>query len=173
MSSAFAMTAAIPASCTRFRPRGLSRTLSTTIIQTNISPDICTPGCTVPLATGITAGSSRGSGRQLSSRAVAADVKLEDLPLYATDKDLAVVILGERAAKMWPGIAKHFEGRGLPPIDSLFGGRYVPAVVKFFDAMNGVSGPGPGTYPTLLGPPYPSQDGKENPWPGRNRLKQS
>lgn len=87
-------------------------------------------------------------------------MKIEDLPLYATDKQLAAVILGERGG-MWAGIAKHYEGRGLPPIDSLFGGRYVPAVVKFFDALNGVNGQAP----------FPSQDGKENPWPAQNSRK--
>jgi len=87
-------------------------------------------------------------------------MKLENLPLFATDKDLGEALLGDRA-KMWPAIAKHYEGRGLPPLDSLFGGRYVPAVVKFFDALNGVNGPAP----------FPAEDGKENPWPAQNPRK--
>jgi hypothetical protein len=78
---------------------------------------------------------------------------VDQLPLYATDAELAPVILGKRA-KNWPAIARHFEGRGLPQVDALFGGRYVPAVVKFFDALNGVTGDAP----------FPSEDGIEKPW---------
>jgi hypothetical protein len=80
-------------------------------------------------------------------------MKLDELPLYADDKDLAQVLLGKRA-KEWPMIARHYEGRGLPAIDSLFGGRYVPAVVKFFDALNGVTGDAP----------FPAKDGPEGIW---------
>jgi hypothetical protein len=88
-------------------------------------------------------------------------MKLEDLPLYATDKELAEVLLGKRAY-LWPQILAHYEGRcGLPTVNSLFGGRYVPAVVKFFDALNGVNGSAP----------FPSEDGKENPWPAQNPRK--
>ena len=87
-------------------------------------------------------------------------MKLDALPLFATDKDLGEALLGDRA-KMWPGIAKHYEGRGLPPVDSLFGGRYVPAVVKFFDALNGVNGAAP----------FPAEDGREQPWPAGNHRK--
>jgi len=87
-------------------------------------------------------------------------MKLDELPLYSTDKDLAEALLGDRA-KMWPAIAKHYEGRGLPPVDSLFGGRYVPAVIKFFDAVNGVNGAAP----------IPAADGEEQPWPAQNSRK--
>jgi hypothetical protein len=78
---------------------------------------------------------------------------VSQLPLFATDKELAPAILGSRA-KEWPMIARHYEGRGLPAIDSLFGGRYVPAVVKFFDALNGVTGDAP----------FPAKDGPEGIW---------
>lgn len=90
-------------------------------------------------------------------------MKLDELPLYATDKQLAEALLGERA-RLWPAIARHFEGRhGLPPVNPLFGGRYVPAVVKFFDALNGVNGPAP----------FPAKDGRENPWPQNSRKRQA
>ena len=87
-------------------------------------------------------------------------MKLEDLPLFADDKELGAALLGRRA-KDWPVIAKHYEGRGLPPVDSLFGGRYVPAVVKFFDALNGVNGAAP----------FPAEDGRENPWSAQNQRR--
>ena len=87
-------------------------------------------------------------------------MNLADLPLFATDKELAEVFLGKRAY-LWPQIVAHYEGRcGMPAVDSLFGGRYVPAVVKFFDALNGITGS-----------TFPSQDGKENPWPAQNPRK--
>lgn len=87
-------------------------------------------------------------------------MKFDDLPLYATDKELAEAFLGKRAY-LWPAIALHYEGRGLPAIDSLFGGRYVPAVIKFFDAVNGVNGAAP----------IPAADGEEQPWPAQNSRK--
>jgi hypothetical protein len=78
---------------------------------------------------------------------------INQLPLFATDKELGEALLGTRA-KDWPRIARHFEGRGLPAIDNLFGGRYVPAVVKFFDALHGADGDAP----------FPAEDGIEKPW---------
>lgn len=88
-------------------------------------------------------------------------MKLGELPLYATDNELAAALLGKRSY-LWAQIVAHYEGRGLPAVDSLFGGRYVPAVVKFFDALNGVDGPAP----------FPAEDGKENPWPQNKQKRQ-
>ncbi len=89
-------------------------------------------------------------------------MKLDELPIFATDKELAEAFLGKRAY-LWSMIVSHYEGRGLPAVDSLFGGRYVPAVVKFFDTLNGVNGPAP----------LPAADGKENPWPQSTRRRQA
>ncbi|MGB6327140.1 MAG: hypothetical protein WBG11_15570 [Methylocella sp.] len=62
-----------------------------------------------------------------------------DLPLFASDAELAQAILGKRAPQ-WRASIQRYEGHGLPPIDPFMGGRYTPAVKQFFDAMNGVNG---------------------------------
>jgi len=61
------------------------------------------------------------------------------LPLFASDVELGRAIMGERAAE-WKLIARLFEPRGLPKVDTQLGGRYVPAVLQFFDARHGVGG---------------------------------
>lgn len=64
-------------------------------------------------------------------------VRLEDLPLFAPDEDLAQVVCGKNAGQ-WPSIAPLLEREGMPQIDPLFGGRYVPAVKAWLDAKNGL-----------------------------------
>jgi hypothetical protein len=78
---------------------------------------------------------------------------LDTLPLFATDSELGAAVLGKKRAGEWRQIAAHFEGKGLPPIDHLCGGRYVPAVKKFFDELWNVNAPG-----TL-----PARDGTDKP----------
>lgn len=51
--------------------------------------------------------------------------RFDDLPLFAPDEDLAVAVCGKNAGQ-WPSIAALLEREGLPQIDPLFGGRYVP-----------------------------------------------
>lgn len=69
---------------------------------------------------------------------------LDSLPLYATDQQLGPAILGPVKAGDWPQIAELLEGQGLPKVDTLMGGRYVPAVKAFFDHENKLtSGPLP------------------------------
>ncbi len=68
-------------------------------------------------------------------------VTLENLPLFATDAELGPAILGKRASE-WPRIAKLYEGHGLPKINPLLGGRYTPAVRRFFDCLEGTATPG-------------------------------
>ena len=67
-----------------------------------------------------------------------ARLRLEDLPLFASDAELARAILGDRAGD-WQIIAAREENRGLPPVDALYGGRYVPAVKAFFDHRHGLA----------------------------------
>ena len=62
----------------------------------------------------------------------AAPLLVDRLPLYATDRELAPAILGERAAE-WQSRIRFFEFKGLPKVNALMGGRYVPAVLAFFD----------------------------------------
>lgn len=73
----------------------------------------------------------------------ASPLRLEDLPLFAPDDDIALAVCGKNAAQ-WPSIAPLLEREGLPTIDPLFGGRYVPAVKAWLDAKNGL-GEKPGT----------------------------
>ena len=61
------------------------------------------------------------------------------LPLYATDSELSVAVLGKRSRE-WTQFVLLYEGRGLPKINHLLGGRYVPAVRKFLDVLEGVEG---------------------------------
>jgi hypothetical protein len=60
------------------------------------------------------------------------------LPLFADDTTIARVILGPDRAVEWSQIASLLEARGLPKIDPLMGGRYLPAVCAFFDEMYGL-----------------------------------
>jgi hypothetical protein len=68
---------------------------------------------------------------------------LETLPAFASDADLGRAILGARRAGEWRQIAALLEPRGLPKIDALMGGRYVPAVRAYFDRDNGLGGTAP------------------------------
>jgi hypothetical protein len=58
---------------------------------------------------------------------------LEKLPLFATEQEIATALLGPGKVDHWQQIAPLLERRGLPTIDGLMGGRYTPAVRKFFD----------------------------------------
>lgn len=70
-------------------------------------------------------------------------IRLDDLALYATDDEIAVAVCGKNADQ-WPSIVPVLERQGLPKIDPLIGGRYVPAVKAWFDAQNGLGDrPGP------------------------------
>lgn len=68
---------------------------------------------------------------------------LETLPAFADDSALGKALMGPRKAGEWRSIAALLEGRGLPKIDLLMGGRYVPAVRAFFDRANGLGGEQP------------------------------
>jgi hypothetical protein len=63
---------------------------------------------------------------------------LASLPLFAPDKLLGAALLGTDRALEWVQIAQLLESRGLPKIDPMMGGRYVPAVRAFFDHQYGL-----------------------------------
>lgn len=65
---------------------------------------------------------------------------LQELPLFADDTAIGAALLGAERARDWPPLAKLLERRGLPKIDTLMGGRYVPAVRAFFDRDYGLAG---------------------------------
>jgi hypothetical protein len=63
---------------------------------------------------------------------------VEALPIFATDKEIGAALLGANRAQEWQEIAPILETRGLPKIDELMGGRYVRAVIAFFDRQHGL-----------------------------------
>lgn len=64
---------------------------------------------------------------------------LDSLPLYADDIAIGAAIMGRSRAGEWKAIAPLLEARGLPKIDDMHGGRYVPAVKMFYNSLNGVA----------------------------------
>ncbi len=65
------------------------------------------------------------------------------LPLFPSEDQLALAILGKRA-RDWPQIAAHYEREGLPAVDPVMGARYAPAVRAFFDRVWNVGAPNVG-----------------------------
>jgi hypothetical protein len=64
---------------------------------------------------------------------------LSKLPLFATDDELAIAIVGRKRASDWKrGALKLLEYRGFPLVDPLHGGRPVPLVKKWYDNYLGV-----------------------------------
>ena len=76
---------------------------------------------------------------------------IDDLPMFAPDEAIAEVFMGPGKTAEWRQIAALLEGRGLPKIDQMMGGRYVPAVKRFFDDE----------YKLTAGPPLATPDGPE------------
>jgi hypothetical protein len=65
-------------------------------------------------------------------------IGLYNLPLFATDDEIGSALLGVDRVQEWRQIAGLLEQRGLPKIDSQMGGRYMRAVVAFFDRLYGL-----------------------------------
>jgi hypothetical protein len=59
--------------------------------------------------------------------------------LYASEEQIAELILGPNRLRDWKQRVPILERQGMPHIDPLMGGRYLPAVRAFFDRLNGVS----------------------------------
>jgi hypothetical protein len=64
---------------------------------------------------------------------------LDQLPLYATDDQLARAIVGIGRVKAWQHFVSIYEHHGMPKLHHILGGRYVPAVKKFLDIHEGVA----------------------------------
>jgi hypothetical protein len=64
---------------------------------------------------------------------------LELLPLFAREDQIGAALLGAGREKEWRQIAPLLEARGMPKVDQLMGGRYVRAVVEWFDQQYGLS----------------------------------
>jgi len=67
-------------------------------------------------------------------------VTLEDLPLFASEIDISVALMGPGRYSTFRAIVPLLERRGFPQIDGLMGGRYTPAVRAFFDREYGIHG---------------------------------
>lgn len=63
------------------------------------------------------------------------------MPLYATDAEIAEAIMGPKRAKDWPSTAKYLETKHgpMPPFNEVMGGRYWPAVLKWFENFEGLA----------------------------------
>lgn len=84
---------------------------------------------------------------------------LDALPLFATDKEIAVAIVGKPLASYWlSGVLPTLERRGFPAVDPLHQGRATPLVKKFYERYFGMTEP----FMTALPP-----DGKEKVWLGK------
>ncbi len=65
---------------------------------------------------------------------------LANLPLFATDQQLAVAIVGKERAAMWvETVIPQLERKGFPRVDSLHNGRPVPLIIKFYDGYLGLT----------------------------------
>lgn len=61
------------------------------------------------------------------------------VPLYPSESELAILVLGTKKAKEWPRIASYLENKlGLPRVDGLMGGRFWPAVDAYFRIRHGM-----------------------------------
>lgn len=86
---------------------------------------------------------------------------LDDLPLFATDNEIGRALMGPKRCGEWSMVVERLTLRGFPEIDDLMGGRYVPAVVAFFDRRYGL---------TDSQKPVSKPDGEEN-WNGRKSAR--
>lgn len=65
---------------------------------------------------------------------------MNDLPLFATDQQLPVAIVGKERAAMWiKTVIPQLERKGFPRVDPLHDGRPVPLVMKFYDGYLGIT----------------------------------
>ncbi|WP_201269197.1 hypothetical protein [Sinorhizobium meliloti] len=64
---------------------------------------------------------------------------LSKLPLFATDDEIAIAIVGRKRASDWKrGALQILEARGFPKVDALHGGRPVPLVRKWYELHMGL-----------------------------------
>jgi hypothetical protein len=60
------------------------------------------------------------------------------MPLYPDETQIAVAILGPQRSHEWKAKAALLEREGLPPVDTLMGGRSWLAVQRFFATRDGL-----------------------------------
>ena len=61
------------------------------------------------------------------------------LPLFSTDEEIGEAVLGRERKGEFAALAQLQERDGMPKINPVWGGRYVPAVKAFLDAQYGIS----------------------------------
>lgn len=103
-------------------------------------------------------------------------VALEDLPLFASEMDISVALMGPGRYSTFLAIVPLLERRGFPQIDGLMGGRYTPAVRAFFDREYGIHGKTQHSVPRAhanLGAAHGMTDGPERlgSYQGRTRKR--
>lgn len=65
---------------------------------------------------------------------------LSKLPLFATDREIAIAIVGKERAAMWTKVViPQLERKGFPCIDPLHDGRPVPLVMRFYQGYFGIT----------------------------------
>jgi len=65
---------------------------------------------------------------------------LDALPLFATDKEIAVAVVGRQKSDYWVKvILPSLERSGFPAKDPLHDARAVPLVQRFYDAYFGIT----------------------------------
>jgi hypothetical protein len=74
-------------------------------------------------------------------------------PLYCSEEQVAAAVLGPGHLQEWRERVPMLQRDGLPLVDELMGGRYLPAVRRYFDQRNGVA---------TAGAVPQRADGKEN-----------
>ncbi|WP_292571122.1 hypothetical protein [Mesorhizobium sp.] len=88
---------------------------------------------------------------------------LDKLPLFATDLEIAVAIVGKQNASRWKrDVIPVLEHKGFPRFDALHQGRPVPHVRQFYACYLGLA-----AGFTMAPPP----DGKEREWLGKRLEK--
>lgn len=61
------------------------------------------------------------------------------LPLFATDDEIAIAIVGRKRASEWKrGALRLLDAKGFPGVDALHGGRPVPLVRRWYNQYLGV-----------------------------------
>jgi hypothetical protein len=60
----------------------------------------------------------------------------KQLPLFGSEEQVAEMVWGPGRLRDWKERTVVLEREGLPEIDQLMGGRYLPAVRAFFDARS-------------------------------------
>jgi hypothetical protein len=62
----------------------------------------------------------------------------DDLPLFASDQELGAAVVGPERADHWARVTvKNLERQsGFPKFDEAHGGRYTPAVRRFYEVMH-------------------------------------